>query len=155
MKRLGAGLVALTVLVAVACGPDSGSKPAPRPGIDFTCDATKDRIGTYLLHYQERAGGTCGAQQDSLVRLESSGAVMAPGGTCALTVAPTVSNGGCTLTNTIDCTHADGNAESGTAETTQQDDSGSVITGVYDVTIFTPDGATLCSSLYDMTYTRQ
>lgn len=111
-----------------------------------------DRNGTYLFEYAER-DGTCGAVPDSLGRLDASADIPA---NCIRTAADVWSADECKLERSAECTVAeDGLVIHATAVTSQTDDSGEVLSGLYSVTARDLAGNFVCSGTYDLTATRQ
>lgn len=149
MKLLGAVFAGL---LAFGCG---GSDKAPTPGVDFTCDASKERVGTYLMHMAERAGGDCGPVKDSLVRIGDGIASTSAGGQCVAVAPPTTSEGGCKIETTARCMQPDGTVTNTVGESVQDTADGSRMSGIADITVSDASGAILCSSTFDVTYTRQ
>lgn len=118
----------------------------------ITCSA-QDRTGTYLMHFVERANGTCGAVPDALGVLDASDA---PASGCTITE-EVWSADKCDLTRTIVCDDVGNQTTSyGTGFTTQTTDDGSRLSGTLTMDVrdlYT--GETICVSAYDVTAVRQ
>lgn len=140
-------LILLGAVWTCSCGSsDEGAPPS-------ACDPFRDRVGTYLLSLRERSGD-CGPIEDSLVRL-GEGSAPIGADNCRLLADPTLSDGDCTIEQSVECQLADGLTSITTAITTQMDEDGSLITGTLDLRGTDSSGRLVCHSVYDATYTRQ
>jgi hypothetical protein len=134
-------------LLACACSSSSDATVLPSH-----CDIS-DRMGTYLDHYAERSGGTCGAIPDQVGRVDGPSGL--PEG-CALDGDDRVSENGCKLERTYTCDFpADGVIASYTGVTQAEDAGANRLIGILTVRVSDSSGSFLCSSTYDLTFTRQ
>ncbi len=135
-----AGIIFLLALTACGSSDDDDS---------FICSPS-DRSGTYFADF-ETVDGNCPDQNSALIRLDGSLEV-APG--CTVLAPPTWSDGECKLETSQYCAiDATLNVEA-TGISTQQDETGELITGLLFLTI--DDGANiLCSGTFRVTATRQ
>jgi hypothetical protein len=140
----------LTVcMVLAACG---SSDDAPPP----TQCQRADRMGTYIVHFDERSGGTCGPIADSLVRISADDSDFVAG--CARDAADTWSNGDCKLERSFSCpveSVGPGYTASFVATTSVTADGGSRLIGIETTNVYDSSGRIVCGSTYDLTYTRQ
>lgn len=143
---MGKNLLALGCLLVAGC---SGSAESSDDDDPIECSA-EDRLGTYLLEFTE-LDGDCGPLPDQLVRITGE---LSPG--CTIDGEPTVSDDSCKVENSLTCIDPDtGQALTIVGVTTQETDSGSVITGTATITLRDVDGALLCLSTYLLRYERQ
>lgn len=118
-------------------------------GDTITC-SPDDRNGTYLFQYETRSGN-CGDISDELVRAGEPGA-----SNCEQTFAQ-YSEGDCKLEVSFECS-VPGSAPSSvntiraTVITRQETDDGSVLAGLYSVSV---SGWDECAGTYGLTATRQ
>lgn len=138
-------VLALAMAFSTACGSDAdGTDPVE------CAPEGADRRGTYLLSYDERPDGTCGAIADVLVSdiqsatLEESCEVQAERWT------------DCRFETSFRCVDPDaGDILNATAFTDQVTSDGSIIEGIVTWDIRYPDGSPACVSTYDVRYVRQ
>lgn len=144
---MGKNLLALgCLLVAAGC---SGSESDGSDDEPVDCSAA-DRMGSYLVQFTE-LDGDCGPLPDQIVRLTDD---LAEG--CVLDDEPVVSSDQCRLENSVTCTDAGtGQTVTLVGVTTQQNDSGSLITGTATATVRDSNGVALCLSTYSLRYERQ
>lgn len=133
----------LTLVLAMclaACGGDDSATGASGP-----CAALS---GSYLIHYAQRAGGTCGPIPDYV-------AVMIPGGASMSETACTgpdqLSADQCT--ETADMTCVTGGITVNMRGTLHISVDGSFASGVFGIT--KSNGTQSCSGTHDITYTQQ
>jgi hypothetical protein len=122
------------------------SKNDPPP-----CDLAH-RIGTYLEHTVERAGGTCGILPDQVVRTDNPGG-LPPG--CTKDAADSASRDRCEYDRSYTCITTSPDAATSVVGTTTEHNGGATLTGVLSLTIRDGNGAFVCASAYDVTFTRQ
>jgi hypothetical protein len=138
-------LAKVTVLVALAvagCGSDSNSDPPAQTG------PCTDVSGSYLIHYAQRAGGTCGAIPDYVWAAVPGGASMSGVG---CTGADQLSADKCTETADVTCVVGDVTVNiRGTLHYTVDASSAS---GVFGIAKSNTAGQS-CSGTFDITYTR-
>jgi hypothetical protein len=134
--------VVMGVLLAACSG--SGDEPE-------SCSLAH-RKGTYVVHYDERANGSCGAISDQIAEITTGGGVP-PG--CGYDADDKPSADECDLTRKYTCP-LDGvpGTVSIVAITTERD-GGDRFDGIATTTIRDSDGVIQCVSTYDVTYTRR
>ena len=142
----------------LSCGsPDGGGTGTTVGGGPAGGCDERDRIGTYLLTWDERTGD-CGPVDEGISRITGATSGTSPSGAsqCQITDPPFLSDDRCTLTNSVACVTVDGLVLEGLGVTTQQDSGSNRITGIFDVSIRDQStGALLCASTYDVVYVRQ
>lgn len=138
-KTLGAALGGMLIACSSPAEPDEES---------LEC-SPDDRRGTYLVTSEE-LGGTCGELPPFVGRLDDT----LPDG-CSLDEPDSVSADGCTLERSLTCVDASGQTTYTVGTTTQETDSGSVLTGVATITLRDAAGSELCTSTYRLRYERQ
>jgi hypothetical protein len=119
---------------------------------ELTCSQS-DRDGTYLAETSERSG-TCGDAGSMLVQMDNGSEVVETGCT---TDYERWSDGNCTNESSVTCeSPADNIVVVGVGVVTQEDSGGESFSGIMTMTIYElSSGALLCTSTYDVTYTRQ
>ena len=132
------------VLISTAC---SGGDDKP----DVPCSGAH-RTGTYIAHFVERAGGTCGPITDAVTKLDNSGA-LPPG--CSFDDADTGSADRCTLTRSITCPLDGVPGTVSLVAVSTEHDGGKTFTGTTTSRIKDADGRLQCVSTYDCTWSRQ
>lgn len=135
---------ALAGIVVLLAGCSGGDKAAP-------CDLAH-RIGTYVEHVVERAGGSCGIIPDQVVRTDNPGG-LPPG--CTKDAADSASSDRCNYDRSYTCVTTNPDAATSVVATTTEHNGGATLTGVLSLTIRDGAGAFVCSSAYDVTFTRQ
>ena len=143
MRTLQRTLAVTTLAVLAAC---SSSDPAPPPPTKANACATPGK--TYLTHFVEQPGGTCGPLADVLVTVNQDGTLPGPVVSCQsktetvcrtqATDCTTSAIKGLTCHVTSDLTYASDGASAAGTETAS-------CTG----------GSTTCASTYQITVTRQ
>jgi hypothetical protein len=133
---------AVVVLLASGC---SSKDDAP------SCDLAH-RVGTYVQHTTERAGGTCGILADQVVRVDNPGG-LPPG--CTKDAADSASGDRCEYDRSYTCETTNPAGAVSIVATTTEHDGGAKLTGVLSMTIRDDTGAFVCSSAYDVVFTRQ
>jgi hypothetical protein len=118
----------------------TGSKP-------LVCAEFAQRSGTYLVDFVQMSG-SCGPQTGGLVRIQSE----LPAA-CAFDAPDLWSAMGCTLDRAITCADANGTTKL-VSVTTQQDASGSFITGIFTIQLTDVSGDS-CTGTYRVSYRRQ
>ena len=114
------------------------------------CDLAH-REGTYLLVSKERPNGSCGPIVDQVVRVDNVGA-LPPG--CTKDAPDDASPDRCEYSRSYTCALTDGGAVSFVGTTTEHD-GGDRITGVSTMVVVDANGMFVCTSAYDLTFTRQ
>jgi hypothetical protein len=140
-------LLAIIALWTTACSSGTDDQPS--------CSRT-DRTGTYLQHFVEHDGGTCGTIPDELSTISGAGSGAGPG--CSLDAPDRWSDGDCSLERNYTCpvdTVCVGCKVKFTAITHEGDDGGARLIGTIGLTGINPDGSIGCVSVYDLTATRQ
>lgn len=141
--RIATAWILAVGLTACSGGDDGGP---------ITC-AVADRAGTYLITSTE-LDGTCGPLTSQLARLDADPAALG----CERTVADVWSDEWCTLERSIACSEPGlgvGWYSVSTGISTQQDDSGALVTGTITIQVFDPYDAPVCASTYRMRAERQ
>ena len=135
-------VASLLSLAFLACGgSDSASGPcAPR-------------VGTYLVHYQQRPGGDCGSPADFLIVFDGSGKYVPPAG-CKLTHSSETADL-CDVTNEALCVDPKSGEHSDLISRAHWTTDGSSATVAEDATFEGTPSAAACHSLWDVTFTRQ
>jgi len=144
MKTAGVTLVYGFLVVGCSSPSDDEETPQPRMG----CDVVADRAGEYWAEY-EATSGDCGETRSGNIRLD--GTVETALG-CVELAPPAVSNQGCTLEVRVLCNTAGFETETLTV-TTQQDETGDLITGSETITVRDVLGP-VCSGSYRLTATK-
>lgn len=134
-------VVVIGVLLTACSGTDNE---------DTGCELAH-RSGTYLVHYTEHSNGDCGALPDEVARVDDALA-LAPG--CTLDAADDVSADACQLSRSFTCAGKDG-SRLVVQSTTRERDGGATLTGVFSTQLLDSSGGYVCSSAYDLRYTRQ
>jgi len=140
MRMLQRTLAALSIAALAAC---SSSDPAPPPPTKVNACATPGK--TYLSHFVEQPGGTCGPLPDVLVAVNADGTVAGPTVSCQsrndtgcrtqATDCTTSAVKGLTCHVTSDLTYAsDGTTAAGT-ETASCSGASSICTSTYQITV--------------------
>ncbi|HEX7603770.1 MAG TPA: hypothetical protein VF316_19260 [Polyangiaceae bacterium] len=133
-------LAALSLASLAAC---SSSAPTPPPPTKVNACATPGK--TYLSHFVEQAGGTCGPLADVLVTVNADGTLPGPAVSCEsrseigcrtqATACTTSAVNGLTCHVTSDLTYAsDGSTAAGT-ETASCSGASSTCTSTYQITV--------------------
>lgn len=139
-------LLALFALIPACSGPD------PAESRERSC-SNSDRYGTYLMEFTT-VSGDCGEQTSSLTRLDGTADL----GTCTRTAPDGWSDADCTLERSLVCP-ADTIIPGGTVDsvgiTTQQDNSGDLITGTITMRLLDAGGQTVCFGTYSVSAVRQ
>jgi len=124
------------------------------PNFHQPCSAS-ERYGIYDEHAVERAGGTCGAQEDGMVRLTPE---LPSLDGCTFDAPDSISADQCTVRRAFSCPAvapgSDGHARSVASVTTDTKENGSVFQETMTVTDYADDGSPSCKSTYDITFTR-
>ena len=145
MEKLS--IAALLTVWLVGCGGEDENS--------FTCDPETDRVGTYVISYDQRANGTCGEFPDQVVRYEAGGEGEALAD-CEFVQPDQWSSDGCRLDRSIRCLDPEtGFVSEIVAFTEQQDADGERITGTLSIVITDPFSGDGCASTYDQVATRQ
>ena len=132
-------------LALVVAGCSSTTSGTGANGKDVPCVSPSS---SYVVHFVEKSGGTCGPIQDEVVNTTADGGFQAqPGCSGTRTV-----NGCKVLLTDYTCTNA-GVTSKTTGEVTWSDD-GKSGSGTVQISI-AKNGATSCTSSYEVTYTRQ
>ncbi len=130
--------LAVAFIWLVACG-DEKEEP-------ITC-GTNDRHGTYLLTYTE-LGGNCGPIPPSVIIVDSNQA-----DDCTIEF-ENKSDDNCTFSSQFTCDDGEVFGEF-TSTTTQETDSGSVVTGTIAMTLEEIGTSNTCTGTYRIKYVRQ
>lgn len=131
------------VLLLTGC---SGGNDEPTP-----CSLAH-RKGTYVVHYDERANGTCGAISDALVQL-TTGSSVPPG--CRYDAEDKPSRDECDLTRRYTCPLDGAPGEASYVAITTERDGGAKFDGIVTVTARDDGGAVICVSSYNVSFTRR
>lgn len=134
---------ALVGVVLLLAGCSSHHKAVP-------CDLAH-RKGTYIQHFAERSGGSCGAVSDQIVEITTGGGV-APG--CRYDADDKPSLDQCDLTRRYTCPLDGAPGTVSIVAITTEHDGGAKFDGIFTSTIRDAAGAIQCVSSYDVTYTR-
>ena len=102
---------------------------------------------TYLLHAEERRGGTCGPLADEIVNIGSDGTLPGPPATC-----DAITQDGCTARNT-NCTQTANGVTCSTTSSVTFSEDGKSASGL--ITLRCRDSAGGCTSTYAVTAKRQ
>lgn len=143
--RRALALVVLS-LVAACSSSSSGSSSSASQG------PCAQRSGTYLAHYVERSGGTCGALPDSLVTINSQ--PTAPAAPCTGSISYSKDNCDVTIAQTCPVSSDAGVytlRQTGTATWNADGSSGSA---AIEMILADSNGVVQCQSTYDLTETR-
>lgn len=136
-----AALAGVVVLLAGCSGGDDAPVPC----------SLAHRKGTYIQHFAERSGGTCGAVSDQLVEITTGGGVP-PG--CAYDADDKPSADECNLTRRYTCQLDGAPGTVSIVAITTEHDGGAKFDGILTSTIRNADGVVSCVSSYDVTYKR-
>jgi hypothetical protein len=138
-------ILAGMVLFSIGCSGGDDAKPVPCSGAH--------RTGTFIAHFVERAGGTCGHITDTVTKLDSTSGQLAPG--CMFDDTDTGSVDQCSLTRAITCPLDGVPGTVSLVAVSTEHDGGKSFTGTTTSRIYDGNGTLQCVSTYDVTWTRQ
>jgi hypothetical protein len=146
--------ILLLCALALGCGASSDENGSELPS---SCNPESERRGSYLMSTTE-ISGSCGPQATALVQL---GPATAPGGSdspCTPLGEPILTENDCKLETRTLCAFDDyepGATIETTMVSTQQTQSGSLITGIMTMTLRDGFDGWVCTSTYSMRAERQ
>jgi hypothetical protein len=136
--------------MVLGCSGSSGDDDDPGSTKPTSCVAGES-TGTYLVHFVERSGD-CGSLNDRLIRVDDSGLES----NCTEDAPTVLSNNDCKVESAVTCIDESTDQRVSQVSVLEElEAGGEKLGGTTTFTVRDAGGMFLCSSTYDVTFTRQ